>query len=195
MSGLKDLVDNHPGSSLIVVHHTKKAETTDFLDSVSGTQGLAGAADSILVLRRSRHESSAVLNVTSRDAAEGEYSVTFDGDTGTWSLDGLTLAQAAQAVETRKATEGVGDDMADLVAKVSQYEEGTKAADLALLLGWDLQKTRTYLARACESGRIQKLHRGVYAPVTSVLSVAFDHPDLAEQHTDNTQHISTAASA
>lgn len=45
MSALKALVDAVPGSSLIVVHHTNKGGREDFLEAVSGTQGLAGAAD------------------------------------------------------------------------------------------------------------------------------------------------------
>ena len=39
---LKELVDAAPGSTLLVVHHTRKAEALDFVDSVSGTQGIAG---------------------------------------------------------------------------------------------------------------------------------------------------------
>ncbi|GGG70304.1 hypothetical protein GCM10011374_38550 [Kocuria dechangensis] len=183
MSALKDLVDAHPGSSLIIVHHTKKAETTDFLDSVSGTQGLAGAADSILVLRRSRHDTSAVLNVTSRDAAEGEYAVTFNGNTGTWSLDGVNLEAAAQAVEENRATEGVGDEMAEVVKIVSRYPEGVRPKDLETLLHMKPDTLRSYLRRATEAGRIANPKRGLYAPATTATTATFTDvhlPNVAE---------------
>ena len=36
-STLKDAVDAVPGSTLLVVHHTRKAESADFVDGVSGT--------------------------------------------------------------------------------------------------------------------------------------------------------------
>lgn len=171
MSVLKELVDAKPGSSLVIVHHTKKAETTDFLDSVSGTQGLAGAADSILVLRRSRHEQDATLNVTSRDAAEGEYAVRFDSATGTWALDGATLADSAQRVEERRATEGVGDEMAELVRVVNRHPEGIRRKDLESLVHMDSGSLGVYLRRATEAGRIANPKRGTYAPVTTATSV------------------------
>ncbi|WP_186374904.1 AAA family ATPase [Kocuria rosea] len=178
MGALKELVDAHPGSSLIVVHHTKKAETVDFLDSVSGTQGLAGAADSILVLQRPRHGGSAVLHVTSRDAAEGEYAVTFNGSNGTWSLDGVNLAEAAKAVEANKATNGVGDEMAELVKIISRHPDGIRRKDIETLSHMDSNTVGTYLRRATEAGRIENPKRGVYAPVTSATSVTFPNAPL-----------------
>jgi hypothetical protein len=38
--------------AVVVVHHLRKLESDDPLDAISGTTGLAGAADSVLVLRR-----------------------------------------------------------------------------------------------------------------------------------------------
>lgn len=178
MSVLKELVDARPGSSLIIVHHTKKAETTDFLDSVSGTQGLAGAADSILVLRRSRHETNATLNVTSRDAAEGEYSVLFDSSTGTWTLDGSNLLAAAKAVEERRATEGVGDEMAELVRVINRHPDGIRRKELESLVHIEPGSLGTYLRRATDAGRIANPRRGIYAPVTSATSVTFSGNQL-----------------
>lgn len=186
MSALKDLVDARPGSSLVIVHHTKKGETTDFLDSVSGTQGLAGAADTILVLRRDRHTGGATLNVTSRDAVEGEYALTLTD--GTWTLDGNDLAEAAAAVEQHRAVDGVGDPMADLVAKVHQYPEGTRAAELVTMLGWERSKVDVYLKRSYDAGRIERIERGLYGPVRSVRSVRFDPDDPSISYTSNTSN-------
>lgn len=169
MSQLKNLVDRHPGSSLIVVHHTNKGEKSDFLDSVSGTQGLAGAADSILLIQRDRQNESSTLHVTSRDAKEGQYSLNLTD--GTWKLDGSSLREAAEALRTRAATEGVGDDMAELVKLVNKYPEGIGPKDVARLLHWEDGKTRLYLRRACESGRIANPKRGRYTSVTSETSV------------------------
>lgn len=179
---LKALADNVPGSSLILVHHTRKAEGNDFIDSVSGTQGIAGAADTIAVLRRDRHENGAILNVTSRDAREGEYALTLD-DSGTWELDGASLEDAANAARTSSQTAGVGDDMTTLISTVNRHPEGIGPKDLATLMHWEDTKTSMYLKRAYESGRVQRPKRGLYTPVSSVMSVSF--PDL-ETHTNNT---------
>jgi RecA-family ATPase len=53
-TGLKRLTDDHPGAALVVVHHDRKASADDYVDAVSGTHGLAGAADSVIVLDRPR---------------------------------------------------------------------------------------------------------------------------------------------
>ena len=88
MSILKQIADE-AGVAMLVVHHTRKASSEDFLDDVSGTQGLSGAADAILVLKRSRGQADAVLHVTGRDVEEADYALSFHADLGAWQmLDG-----------------------------------------------------------------------------------------------------------
>ena len=166
---LKSLADAVPGSSLILVHHTRKAEGADFIDAVSGTQGIAGAADTIAVLRRDRNEQGAILNVTSRDAKEGEYALILD-DSGNWEINGTTLEEAAAAANTEQQTAGLGDRMAELIATVNRYPEGIGPRDLAVILHMDDTQIRKYLRRAYDAGRIANPKRGIYTPVTSVTS-------------------------
>jgi hypothetical protein len=85
MASLKTLADKH-GVAILVVHHTRKALADDYIDSVSGTQGLAGAADAVLVLSRSRGSADAKLRVTGRDIEETEYALRFSPEKGSWSL-------------------------------------------------------------------------------------------------------------
>lgn len=167
-SSLKRLVDEHPGSALLVVHHTRKGQGGDFVDSVSGTQGIAGAADTILTLQRDRNDGEATLNVTSRDAAEGQYAVSFAE--GRWTLEGSTLAEAAQAVRQREATDGVGDLMAELVEEVHQHPDGIRRKELGELLDMESGTLGKYLRRAVDSKRIMNPSRGLYTPVTSATS-------------------------
>ncbi|MGD7707252.1 AAA family ATPase [Microlunatus sp. Y2014] len=164
---LKSAVDAHPGSSLICVHHTRKAETGDFLDAVSGTQGIAGAADTIAVLRRDRQDSNALLHVTSRDAQEGTYSLTLS-DKGAWTLHGESLADAAKAAQLGKATTGLGDTMATVVAYVNDHPEGVRWQDIATACELTDDNAQRYLSRAYTSGRIQRTGRGLYTPVSEV---------------------------
>lgn len=167
LSALKRTSDAVPGSSLIIVHHTRKGEGGDFLDAVSGTQGIAGAADTVLVLKRERHEKRATLQVTSRDAAEGEYALTLS-ESGEWTLDGGDLATAALAARTVKAQEGVGDRMAEVIAKVADFPQGISPHDIGILLGMDDKTAQVYLGRAYETERVTKPKRGLYTPVGSV---------------------------
>lgn len=95
---IKRVADQH-GCAVVAVHHTRKAAADDFIESVSGTNGLAGAADSIIVLKRSRGQADATLHVTGRDIAEQELALNFDGTIGTWAL--LGDAQEWRMGETR----------------------------------------------------------------------------------------------
>ena len=60
----KTLVDRVDGAGILLVHHTRKAESGDFVDAVSGTFGIAGAADYVAVLKRKRKSPEAMLSIT-----------------------------------------------------------------------------------------------------------------------------------
>lgn len=88
MSRIKRVAD-HYGVAIVLVHHVRKAAAEDFLATVSGTNGLAGAADAVLVLERARAQADGVLHVTGRDVDETDYALSFDATAGAWHvLDG-----------------------------------------------------------------------------------------------------------
>lgn len=72
--------------AVVLVHHVRKAGAEDFLEAVSGTNGIAGAADATLVLRRPRGTADGVLYVTGRDVDEAEYALGFQPAAGAWAL-------------------------------------------------------------------------------------------------------------
>lgn len=89
LAPLKALADAHQ-VAVVVVHHVRKASAEDFLETVSGTNGLAGAADSVLVLTRARTSADAVLNLTGRDVEEAKLALRFNPALGAWALmDGV----------------------------------------------------------------------------------------------------------
>lgn len=163
-SALKRLVDEHPGSCLLVVHHTRKAGSEDWMDSTSGTNGLNGAADWTMNLSRSRNDNAGVIRVTGRDVAEGEYAVTCSE--GIWSIDGQALADAAQKAAQNRLTSGVGDRSAEIIAYVASQTAPVTPKEVADAL--DLPDARVYLARLHDAGRLEKPKRGTYTTVTSV---------------------------
>ncbi|WP_062385921.1 AAA family ATPase [Demequina iriomotensis] len=163
-SALKRAIDSVPGAALIVVHHTRKAQAEDFVETASGTNGLTGAADTIMVLRRERNSANATLSVTSRDAAEGEYALTID-DHGHWRLEGATLADAKRAARTHTATAKLGDGSAAIVELLNQFPNGVSARDASLASGMDEHYVRNILVRMHKANRIQRVGRGLYAPL------------------------------
>ena len=66
-SALKAVADKH-SLAMMVVHHTRKMADEDTMNTVSGSSGITGSADSIWVLKRaSRGVGDATLTVTGRD--------------------------------------------------------------------------------------------------------------------------------
>jgi hypothetical protein len=87
----KALADEY-GVALVLVHHTRKATDDDWLNTVSGTQGLAGAADAIAVLKRTRGKADGILSITGRDVDEAEHALRFSSDLGAWQLTDTPVA-------------------------------------------------------------------------------------------------------
>lgn len=156
-AALKEMADRHE-VALVVVHHERKAAALDFVDSVSGTNGLAGAADTVVVLSRARGENAGVLHVTGRDVDERDYALVSAG--GCWQLTDAPPVDPSLADRANR-----------ILACVNEQAAGVKAADVAAALGISTDTTKRYLKRLADSGRIIRLERGTYAPVPSVPSV------------------------
>jgi hypothetical protein len=88
------------GIGIVVLYHTRKAEADDFVETVQGTLGTAGAADTVIVVKRSRGQADAALHVTGRDVEERELALRFAPEAGTWAL--LGDASEYTLGETRK---------------------------------------------------------------------------------------------
>lgn len=164
-SDLKRIIDAQPGAALLVNHHDRKAGAADFIDAVSGTHGLAGAADTILVLHRERNDIHGVLRVTGRDVPEERYAVIFDGEG--WTLDGADLAAAAHRAEEKDAQRGLADRSRDVLDLVNKHPDGIGPTEVANAVGIDPRAAGVYLARLTGSGRITKVGRGDYRPLPS----------------------------
>jgi hypothetical protein len=85
VSILKEIADSY-GIGVVVTHHDRKKTSEDFLDMVSGTKGVTGAADTILYLTRERGSTAGLLRVESRDVEECQYKMEFVRETGRWHI-------------------------------------------------------------------------------------------------------------
>jgi RecA-family ATPase len=82
------------GVAILVIHHTRKAVTDDWLESVSGTLGLTGVADSTIVLKRERGQADAFLFGTGRDLADYELPLKFEEGTCRWTKLDMSATEA-----------------------------------------------------------------------------------------------------
>lgn len=176
---LKALVDAHPSACLLVVHHVRKLDSEDWIDSTSGTNGLNGAADWTANLARNRNESAGVLRITGRDVPEGEYAIT--NDSGRWMIDGADLAEASRVASDRKQSDNLGERSAEILQWVSAQPEPVTPKQVEDALG--LPDARRYLSRLAEAGRLSKPKRGTYTPVPTV---PVSQPDNSEEWDNGT---------
>ena len=88
MTQLKKIADDN-GICLLLVHHTrKKVDESDAFNTVSGTNGLTGAADgSFIFAKKRRTDSDAVLQFTGRDLQDQIFYLSKNRETLTWELD------------------------------------------------------------------------------------------------------------
>lgn len=96
---IKTVADEY-GVAVVALHHTRKLESEDFVDLLSGSHGLAASADTIAVCKRSRGQADATLHVTGRDIEERSLALRFAPEVGTWSLLGDAAEWALS--ETRR---------------------------------------------------------------------------------------------
>jgi RecA-family ATPase len=154
-SSLKAIADL--GATVLGVHHTRKGESDDFLESASGSNGLMGAADFVMVLARERTNSNALLSITGRDVTEAAYPLVFND--GLWSPNGTSLSDAAQKANGPR----LGERMKGVLEVVSSLGV-TSPPDVSELLDIDVDTAGRYLRRLTDSGLITRVERGRYSP-------------------------------
>lgn len=97
LSGLKQLSEE-TRTAFVVVHHNRKTSTTmdgtdiDPIERVSGTMGLTGCVDTILVLSRLRGTNLGELAVMGRDVREDRIVLKLDKELGLWVRNDATGA-------------------------------------------------------------------------------------------------------
>ena len=83
---LKQFADQY-NICILVVHHTRKQSADDSFDTISGTNGLLGAADGAFIMQKDkRTDNQAVLDVVGRDQQDQKLHLLFDGERCIWHL-------------------------------------------------------------------------------------------------------------
>ena len=137
---LKRIADRHH-VAVVVIHHDRKAESDDFVDSVSGSKGITGPADTVLVLKRGRGQAEAELHITGRDVDERSLALRFTAESGSWALLGDSAEWAME--ETRRR----------IVDAVRDHEPVTPV-DVWKIVGGKRDTVRRTMARMAQSGQL-----------------------------------------
>ena len=85
------------GCCVLLVHHTRKLPDDDYMNVISGTNGIAGSADTLMVLQKEKRSGrKATLSCTGRDIEEREMELVLDRKTCVWQLIRDSLAGISQ---------------------------------------------------------------------------------------------------
>ena len=121
ISRLKSIADGL-GICILLVHHTRKLGDSDRFNEISGTNGIAGSADTLMVLtKEKRTERKATLSVTGRDVEDMELKPVMDKRSCRWRCD--TPVTAAEL--TRELPEEL-KKLTDYMMSVKKYEGPNK---------------------------------------------------------------------
>jgi len=137
--------------ALVLITHLRKMPADDVFDTITGSVGIPGVADALIVLKRKRGEQDGVLHVTSRDFEEREDALRFDRETGTWHMLG-NAAEYAMTKQRRLVLEAVRALGVASPSNVAEYlgEQVT------------LNSVRVNMQRMASAGELRQIDRGKY---------------------------------
>jgi len=145
---LKALADE-TGVSIVVVTHTRKLEADDPFDTVSGTHGITGAADTTVILARDGQ--GVTLHAMGRDVVEIATAVEFEKRLSRWR-------ELGDAATVRRS-----DERSSILKALGEADEPMSPRDLAAEIGKPNTAVRKMLGKMVKSGEIVKALRGRYS--------------------------------
>jgi hypothetical protein len=99
ITGLHTAARTHPGSTVLLITHDRKAGSDDWMTRITGTRGVTGAADFVIFIYRKRTELVGKIYVTGRDVEDASYDVEFTGSG--WRLAGFEEVMASKSPTRR----------------------------------------------------------------------------------------------
>ena len=139
---------NELGFAVMVLHHTRKMEADDPLDTISGTLGLAGCADTGLILARGKQGNT--LYIRGRDLEETKHAITFNRETCRWAVLG-------EAVEVRR-----GETRQAILSALSGAANPMSPDEISLATGIVRNTVHQRLPDMLQDGEVVRVGRAKY---------------------------------
>ena len=139
---------NEIGIAVLILHHTRKMEADDPIDTISGSLGLAGCADTSVIL--ARNQKGTTLYLRGRDVEEQEHAMMFNPETCRWSILG-------DAAEVQRS-----DSRAKILEALSEAADPMSPSDIVAVTSLGRQNVDQLLHRMVGDGEIIKRKRGLY---------------------------------
>ena len=139
------------GLGVLILHHTRKMESEDPIDSVSGTLGITGCVDTVAILARTGKGTT--LYIRGRDVEEQEKAIAFNKDTCRWTIMGE--AEEVHRSDTRQK-------ILTLLEDVSTVSEALGPKEIALRTYVKENTVNQRIIGMLDKGEIIKVIRGGY---------------------------------
>jgi hypothetical protein len=169
------------GICLLIIHHTNKGDSKSPIARASGSHGLTGAVDSVLLLVSEQGKPYSELIARPRDGESSELCLE-RLDTGGWGVTDRGAAEHFASMRTQTLTDE------SMEVKLALAERPKFRDEIAKELGITQEAARKRLERMEKKGLVRKLPDGPYewadaaATVPAVRPVqlsevaALDHP-------------------
>ncbi|WP_455579417.1 AAA family ATPase [Faecalibacillus intestinalis] len=149
VSRLKALADNYK-VTMLIVHHTRKQKADDVFDTISGTNGLLGAADGAFVLSKDKRTvGTATLEVTGRDQEDMKITLTKDKQTLVWNFE------KSETEIDIEPPDPLLEKLNEIIFSESNQWDGT-ASELAIVLGEKIPPNVLSLRLSTNANRLYK---------------------------------------
>ena len=145
---------NELGLAIVVLHHTRKMAADDLMETVSGSYGVSGAVDTILVM--ANRPNGAVLDIRGRDVESAELAIEFNKHTCRWRV----LGDAAEI--------HVSSQRAKIIAALKEANLAMKIPALMEATGMKRNPLEVLLGRMAKEGEIQRIGKGLYTHIDYV---------------------------
>jgi AAA domain/Primase C terminal 2 (PriCT-2)/Bifunctional DNA primase/polymerase, N-terminal len=148
IAGLQKIATDY-GIAIVVLHHDRKSDADDAFDTVSGTLGLTGAADTILIIKR--RASGVVLHARGRDIEESETAMQFEKETCRWTILGKAseVHRSTERARVIAALTGAGQPLSVRDIMIDAEMQNRNAVDILL-------------SKMAKDGEIVRVGRGRY---------------------------------
>lgn len=138
--------------SVMLIHHTKKTESDDWVSMVSGTYGISGSVDTLLLLKRKKGEFQATLCVTGRDVEEKQYKLNTNMSKQRMSVIGEETDEGVELTDTQR----------DIVICLQAFGEPKSPQEIANVVGKTVGSVKRLLANMVEDGKVIRVGYGKY---------------------------------
>lgn len=166
---LKAIADEY-GVTVMVTHHDrKKKHDGDFMDQISGTKGITGAADTVLYLKRTRGSDEGQIEVSGRDVEEAKFVMQFVREQGRWVIVSMGDIDSQNEGEGGGAVKPASIPTAALVA-LQQSEGPVSREVLANLIGCRPDSLQVSLSRLRKDGKVHNPTPTTWAPGPGTLT-------------------------